>query len=55
MSVLHGKRSVDDVRSVIRSLDEKTGMNGASIHISFCRTLGDGSTLGTYHPSNDHS
>ena len=54
MSTLHGKWSVEDVRKVIHSLDEKTGMNGASIRISLCRTLGDGSTLGTYHPSNDH-
>lgn len=54
MSTLHGKWNVDDVRKVIQSLDEKTGMNGASIHICLCRTLGDGSTLGTYHPSDDH-
>ena len=54
MSTLHGKLSVEDIRNVIKGLDEKTGMDGASIHISLCRTLGNGSTLGTYHPSADH-
>lgn len=55
MSTLHGKWSVEDIRKVIQSLDKKTGMNGASIHISLCKTLGNGSTLGTYRPSDNHS
>lgn len=54
MSTLHGKWSIEDIRKVILSLDEKTGMDGASISIHLCRTLGDGSTLGTYHPSDTH-
>lgn len=34
MSKLYGKWSVEDVREVIRGLDARTGMNGASISIS---------------------
>ena len=54
MSKLYGKWSAEDIREVIRSLDERTGMNGASISIHLSRSLGDGSTLGTYRPSNDN-
>lgn len=55
MSILYGQWSVEDVRDVLRGLDEKTGMDGASIHISLCKTLGNGLTLGTYHPGSDNS
>lgn len=48
MSVIHGKWSVDDIREVIRSLDERTGLNGAALPIYLCKSLGDGSTLGSY-------
>jgi len=54
MSSLYGKWNVDDVRDVIRSLDEKTGMNGAELHIWLSRSLGDGSTLGQYHPGSNN-
>ena len=48
MSKLYGKWSVEDIRDVIRGLDARTGMKGASIPIFLCKTLGDGSTLGSY-------
>lgn len=54
MSTLHGKWDVEDIRDVIKSLDEKTGMDGASLPIYLYKVLGDGNTLGTYHPSNDN-
>lgn len=54
MSKLYGKWSVEDVREVIRSLDARTGMNGASISIHLSKSLGDGSTLGTYRPSKEN-
>ena len=54
MSKLYGKWSAEDIREVIRSLDERTGMNGASISIRLSKSLGDGSTLGTYRPSKDN-
>ena len=54
MSKLYGKWCVEDIRDVIRSLDERTGMNGASISIHLSKSLGDGSTLGTYRPSKDN-
>ncbi len=54
MSKLYGKWSVEDVREVIRGLDSRTGMNGASISIHLSKSLGDGSTLGTYCPSKDN-
>ena len=54
MSSLYGKWNVEDVRDVIHGLDEKTGMDGASISIFMSKKLGDGSTLGSYHPSKDH-
>lgn len=50
MSALHGKWSVDDIRKVIQRLDTKTGMTGASLPIYLHKSLGNGSTLGTYHP-----
>lgn len=55
MSILHGKWSVEDIRAVMLSLDEKTGMNGGSLPIYLRKTLGTGSTLGIYHPSSDNS
>lgn len=54
MSKLYGKWSVEDIREVIRSLDARTGMDGASISIHLSKSLGDGSTLGTYRPSKDN-
>lgn len=54
MSKLYGKWSVEDVREVIRSLDARIGMNGASISIHLSKSLGDGSTLGTYRPSKEN-
>jgi len=54
MSKLYGKWSVEDIKDVIRSLDERTGMNGASISIHLRKSLGDGSTLGAYRPSKDN-
>ena len=54
MSKLYGKWSVEDVREVIRSLDERAGMNGASISIHLSKSLGDGSMLGTYRPSKEN-
>lgn len=53
MSTLHGKWSVEDVRKVMQSLDAKTGMTGASLPIYLHKSLVNGSTLGTYRPSND--
>lgn len=50
MSIIHGKWNIDDIRSVIYSLDVKTGMNGAALPIYLCKSLGDGKTLGTYRP-----
>lgn len=52
MSTLHGKWSVEDVRKVMQSLDAKTGMTGASLPIHLCKSLKNGSALGTYRPSN---
>lgn len=52
MSVIHGNWSVGDIRKVIQSLDEKTGLNGASIPIYLYKSLGEGNTLGTYRPGS---
>lgn len=54
MSKLYGKWNVEDIRGVIRNLDKKTGMDGASIHIYLNKTLNDGSTLGQYHPGSNN-
>lgn len=54
MSKFYGKWSAEDIREVIRSLDERPGMNGASIFIRLSKSLSDGSTLGTYRPSKDN-
>lgn len=54
MSKLYGKWNVEDVREVILGLDVRTGMNGASISIHVSKSLGDGSTLGIYHPSKNN-
>ena len=37
MSKLYGKWSVEDIRDVIRGLDARTGMKGASIPIFLCK------------------
>ena len=39
MSNFYGKWAVEDVRDVLRLLDAKNAMNGASIHIGHCKTL----------------
>ena len=52
MSVIHGNWSVEDIRKVIQSLDDKTGLNGASVPIHLYKSLGDGNTLGTYRPGS---
>lgn len=52
MSIIHGKWTIDDIRNVIHSLDEKTGMNGAALPIFICKSLGNGNTLGTYRCSH---
>ena len=39
MSSLYGKWNVEDVRDVIHGLDEKTGMDGASISIFMSKKL----------------
>lgn len=39
ISKLYGKWSAEDIREVIRSLDERTGMNGASISIHLRKSL----------------
>ncbi len=54
MSELYGKWSVEDIREVIRGLDEKTGMNGASVSIYLRSFLGNGATLGVYYPSENN-
>ncbi len=54
MSALYGKWTAEDIRDVIRGLDEKTGMNGASIKISMVKTFCDKTTLGVYHPSKNN-
>ena len=54
MSKIYGKWSVEDVREVILGLDARTGMNGASISIHLSKSLGNGSTLGTYRPSKEN-
>lgn len=48
MSVIHGKWSVEDIRKVIRNLDEKTGLHGADLRIYLGKRLENGSVLGTY-------
>lgn len=55
MSKIYGKWSVEDFRDVIRGLDTRTGMKGASISIYLSNSLGDGSTLGSYLPGKDNS
>ena len=52
MSVIHGNWSVEDIRKVIQSLDEKTGLNGASVPIYLYKSLGKGNTLGSYRPGS---
>lgn len=54
MSTIHGKWNVEDVRNVIQSLDAKTGMDGASIHIWLNSPIGKRQPAGTYHQSKDH-
>jgi hypothetical protein len=56
MSRLYGKWRVEDFREVIRGLDEKTGMNGASLSICAVKAMGkNGNTLGSYRPRKDAS
>ena len=55
MSTIYGKWSVEDVRNVIRGLDEKTGMNGAALSINLSPSLGDGNTLGYYCHNDTHT
>ena len=55
MPNIYGKWAIEYVRDVLRGLNAKSGMNGASIHISHFKTMGNGLAMGTYHASNDNS
>lgn len=55
MSIIHGKWSVEDIRHVIQSLDAKTGVDGASIHIWLNSPIGKRQPPGTYHQNKDQS
>lgn len=48
MSTIYGNWKKEDIRAVIQSLDDKTGMHGASLSICLLERIDDGKTLGAY-------
>lgn len=48
MSTIYGKWKKEDIRAVIQSLDDKTGMHGASLSIYLPELINEGTTLGAY-------
>lgn len=53
MSTIYGKWKREDIRAIIKSLDEKTGMHGATLPICLSKSINQGNTLGAYCPSKN--